>query len=146
MALVQKLTGFSHSGDGDESLKSKHGSGNNISRLMEDKESGGEKMIMVKNEDSETTSMITKDNNCNNNIGESQLSCFAGEKPPILEVPMKPCLVNLPVLSPNSTEFMCLSQSWLNFSDSLFFSNNIRTSIPSLTTFEGIEFGDIDYS
>ena len=144
MALVQKLTGFSRSDEDG-------GCSNNLppppqpkqegitaaAIVAADKERDGKKM-MVGNEDNETSSVITEENNCCSSVGENQVnSCFV---PPIMEPPVNPYMANLPVFTaPSTAEFMCSShQPLLNYSDSLFFSHNMRTSIPSSATLEGV--------
>lgn len=142
MALVQKLTGLSRSEE--------DGGGNNLlppqqppkqevrSSMMAIKESDHKKVV-VGNEDNETSSVITEENNCISNIGENQVnSCFMAG-PPILEPPLNPYVTNLPVFQTSShAEFIRSSQPLLNYSNSLFFSHNIMTSIPSSATLEGV--------
>lgn len=145
MALVQKLTGFSRSEEEDGANPPPHrppkqelGGGN--AAVVGDKQSERKNMIIVRNEDNQTSSVITEENNCSSSIGENQVnSCFMAGKPPMLEPPLNPYVSNLPVMAPSSAEFVCSSQPLLNYSDSLFFSHNTRTSTPSSATSEGMK-------
>lgn len=149
MALVQKLTGLSRSQDdggsnNNPSSQLKQEPGGGIAVASRDKESDRKKVVMARSEDNEASSGITDENNCSSSIGENQVnSCFVGAEPPIMEPPLNPYMTNFAMLPPNSADFMCSSQPFLNYSDSLFFSNNMRASIPNSASLEGIkEFRD----
>ncbi|EEF30231.1 hypothetical protein RCOM_1158870 [Ricinus communis] len=138
MALVQKLTGLSHSSL-DQAPRAKQEEG----KLSSEDENNKSRMKIVGNDDNESSSVITEENNCGNNssIGDGQVnSCFV---PPIFEPP-NPYITNIPVFTPNSADFLCANQPFYNnYTDSLFFStpNNMmmRTSISSSpSTLEGI--------
>ncbi|CAJ1951917.1 unnamed protein product [Sphenostylis stenocarpa] len=151
MTLVQQLTGLSRSNryadqeeeeidDDDDNPPSqkpaKHDSGGSMA-VIGDKESERENVIMVRNEENEASSVITEENNCSSSIGENQVnSCFMEREGPRLEPPLNPYTTMLPS---SSGEFVYSSQPLLNYSDSLFFSHNMRTSIPSSTTLEGMK-------
>ncbi|KAK7291424.1 hypothetical protein RIF29_06557 [Crotalaria pallida] len=133
MALVQKLTGQSRSEDDGG------GSNNNNPpppRQPKQEPVSHRENVMVGNEDNEASSVITEDNNCSSSIGENQVnSCFAAA-PLIMEPPMNPYMANLPVFPPpSSSEFMYPSQPLLNYSNSLFFSHNMRASLEGVNEF-----------
>lgn len=144
MALVQKLTGLSRSEEdgGSCDLPSQHQAKKELEGNV-GKERDQKKVVIIRNEDNETSSVITEENSCSINIVENQVnSCFMGTEAPMLEPPF-PYMTNLPMLAPSSADFLCSSQPLLNYSDSLFFSHNMRTSIASSATLEGMkEFGD----
>ncbi|XP_020211523.1 VQ motif-containing protein 20 [Cajanus cajan] len=138
MQLVQKLTGLSRlEEDGghpspQQPPKQQYGAG--IEAMVGDKECERKNVAIIRNED-ETSSVITEENNCSSSMGENQVnSCFMARENPILEHPLNPYMTNLSVLT---SEFACSNQSLLNYSDSLFFSHNMRTSIPS--SLEGVK-------
>ncbi|KAE9588224.1 hypothetical protein Lal_00003286 [Lupinus albus] len=141
MALVQKLTGLSPSEEdgGDNNLPpskqpKQEPASSNIAPMVVSKESS-RKNVVVGIEDNETSSVITEENSCTNNISENQVnSCFVS--PPILEAPVNPYLANLPVFPPpNSSEFMCSRQPLLNYPNSLYFSHNMRSSLEGVNEF-----------
>lgn len=146
MSLVQKLTGLSRSGEekeegGNQSPQqlSNQEFGGDVAAVVGDKESDRKNVNIVKNEDNETSSVITEENNCSS-VGENQVnSCFMTGEPSMLEPRLNPYVTNLPVLAPSSAEFACSSQPFLNYTDSLFFSHNMRNSIPSSVTLEGMK-------
>ncbi|KAK7380050.1 hypothetical protein VNO78_32401 [Psophocarpus tetragonolobus] len=133
MSLVQKLTGLSRSDEEEEDplLSSKHEQvGDDIVAELCDRKN----LVIVRNDENETSSVITEENNCSSSMGENQVnSCF------MRDPPLNPYVSNLSMLPPRSADFVCSSQPLLNYSDSLFFSHNIRTSIPSSPTLEGIK-------
>ena len=131
MALVQKLTGYSRSDEETNNTpQPKQESGNVVS----DKDSDHKK---VGNEDNDTSSRITDENNCSISIGDNQVnSCFM--TPPIMEPPLNPYMTNLPVFTPNSADFLCSNQPFLNYPDSLYnVCHNMRSSISSSASLEG---------
>jgi len=145
MSLVQKLTGLSRSDSEDEEedddnppppqQQLKQESGGSLAAVMGDKESDRESMIIVRNEENEASSVLTEENNCSSSMGENQVnSCFMAGEGPIIEPPMTPYVT---MMAPSSTKFVCSSPPLMNYSDSLFFSHNLRTSIPSPATLEG---------
>ena len=138
MSLVQKLTGLSHSDEeeeDDDNLPPQQPSKQESGGVIGDKESDRESVIVVRNEENEASSVITEENNCSSSMGENQVnSCFMAGEGPMLEPPLNPYVTMLP---PSSAKFVCSSQPLMNYSDSLFFSHNLRTSIPSSATFEG---------
>ncbi|KAJ8773054.1 hypothetical protein K2173_028231 [Erythroxylum novogranatense] len=128
MALVQKLTGFSRSGD-DESVteRGKLEKGN-------DEEMNKNRRI-ARSDDNESSSVITDENS--GSIGDGQVnSCFV---PPIFEPPNR-YMTNIPAFTPTSADFFCPHQPFYNYTDPLFFSSapNIRASISSPSTVEGM--------
>ncbi|KAL2321191.1 hypothetical protein Fmac_030160 [Flemingia macrophylla] len=133
MQLVQKLTGLSRSEEEDghpssQQQPSKQESGPGNATVVGEKECENKNVVIIRNED-ETSSVITEENNCNSYMGENHVnSCFMVGENPMLEHPLNPYITNLPVLT---SEFVYSNQSLLNYSDSLFFSHNMRTSIPS---------------
>ncbi|XP_027925466.1 VQ motif-containing protein 20-like [Vigna unguiculata] len=146
MSLVQKLTGLSRSDSEDEEedddnppppqQQLKQESGGSLAAVMGDKESDRESMIIVRNEENEASSVLTEENNCSSSMGENQVnSCFMAGEGPIIEPPMTPYVTMM--AAPSSTKFVCSSPPLMNYSDSLFFSHNLRTSIPSPATLEG---------
>ncbi|KAG2385197.1 hypothetical protein LR48_Vigan10g022100 [Vigna angularis] len=148
MSLVQKLTGLSRSDSEDEDEDNppplqplKQESGGSLAAVMGDKESDRESMIILRNEENEASSAITEENNCSSSMGENQVnSCFMAGEGPIIEPPMTPYVT---MMAPSSTKFVCSSPPLMNYSDSLFFSHNLRASIPSPATLEGTkEFRD----
>ncbi|KAL1356768.1 hypothetical protein AAHE18_05G208000 [Arachis hypogaea] len=132
MALVQKLTGLSRS----EEENSENNKNNNVTSCQQEEKhelAAAAANTVVGSEDNETSSVITEDNNCCSSIGENNQvnSCFVS---PIMEPPppVNPYLANLPMftMAPSTAKFHY--QSFLNYSDSLFFSdhnnnNNMRT-------------------
>jgi len=142
MSLVQKLTGLSRSDEKEDEdggnprpqQPSNQKFGGDAAAAVGDKESGR------KNEDNETSSVITTEENYCSSVGENQVnSCFMTGEPSMLEPRLNPYVTNLPVLAPSSAEFACSSQPFLNYTDSLFFSHNMRNSIPSSVTLEGMK-------
>ncbi|KAH1086084.1 VQ motif-containing protein 20 [Glycine max] len=142
MSLVQKLTGLSRSDEKEDEdggnptpqQPSNQKFGGDVAVAVGDKESGR------KNEDNETSSVITTEENYCSSVGENQVnSCFMTGEPSMLEPRLNPYVTNLPVLAPSSAEFACSSQPFLNYTDSLFFSHNMRNSIPSSVTLEGMK-------
>ncbi|XP_006588293.2 VQ motif-containing protein 20 [Glycine max] len=142
MSLVQKLTGLSRSGEekeegGNQSPQqlSNQEFGGDVAAVVGDKESDRKNVNIVKNEDNETSSVITEENNCSS-VGENQVnSCFMTGEPSMLEPKLNPYVTNFPVMAPSSAEFVCSSQPFLNYSDSLFFSHNLRTSLEGMKEF-----------
>jgi len=137
MALVQKLTGLSRSEEDGRSntapapssqyqTPKKEPVTSTYGMLIGDKENERKNVVMLRNEDNDTSSsVITDENNYGNNIGENQVnSCFIASDTPMLEPPLNPYMTNF--LASSSAEFMCSSQPLLNYSDS-FFSHNMRT-------------------
>ncbi|AES76679.1 hypothetical protein MtrunA17_Chr6g0484311 [Medicago truncatula] len=138
MALVQKLTGLSRSEEDDGSKNGKNASSSqyqtpkkepvscNYGMLIGDKENDRKNVVLLRNEDNDTSSsVITDENNYGNNVGENQVnSCFIPSDTLMLEPPLNPYMTNF--LASSSAEFMCSSQPLLNYSDS-FFSHNMRT-------------------
>ncbi|ESW24744.1 hypothetical protein PHAVU_004G156300 [Phaseolus vulgaris] len=130
MSLVQKLTGLTRAKEEEDDddpppqQSSKQESGGSLAAVIGDKESDGESMIIVRNEENEASSVITEENNC---IGENQVnSCFMAGEGAMLEPPLNPYVTMLP---PSSGKFVCSSQPLMNYSDSLFFSHNLRTTL-----------------
>lgn len=88
---------------------------------------------IVGNDDNESSSVVT-DENCSS-LGDGQVnSCFV---PPIFETP-NPYMTNIPFFTPNSAEFLCSNQPFYNYTDSLFFPPNMRSSVSSSSNLEGI--------
>ncbi|GAV75715.1 VQ domain-containing protein [Cephalotus follicularis] len=124
MALVQKLTGLSRSEEAHCPIKTEDGKEENRNPEI------------TANDDTESSSVIT-DENCGN-IGESQVnsSCFVRT---IFEPSPNPnYLTNIPVFTPNSSDFLCSNPQFYNYTDSLFFNPTMRNSFPSTSTLEGI--------
>ncbi|PPR92786.1 hypothetical protein GOBAR_AA27883 [Gossypium barbadense] len=132
MALVQKLTGLSRNEDD-------HQNHNNHAPHQPKAETGAasveEDSKRINNDDNESSSVIT-DENCEGQVN----SCFF---PPLFDPPAAPFL-NIPVFTPNSTDFLCVNhQPFYNYTDSLFFTPNMRSSISSSSGLEGMnEFRD----
>ncbi|MBA0679809.1 hypothetical protein Gohar_028293 [Gossypium harknessii] len=132
MALVQKLTGLSRNEDD-------HQNHNNHGPHQPKAETGAasveEDSKRINNDDNESSSVIT-DENCEGQVN----SCFV---PPLFDPPAAPFL-NIPVFTPNSTDFLCVNhQPFYNYTDSLFFTPNMRSSISSSSGLEGMnEFRD----
>lgn len=129
MALVQKLTGQSRSDD-DQAPKVKSEKANKV--VDEAKQS----VKVIRSDNDSSSSVITEENYGSIGDGQGQVpSCFL---PPIFEPP-NPYMANIPVFTPNSADFLCTSQPFYNYTDPLFFTPpNLRTSVPSSTTLEGI--------
>ena len=133
MALVQKLTGLSRSDD--------DGPAQQAQRKAEKGDLSEDHRNNVKDE-MESTSVIS-DENCSsgataNLVGDGNSSCFL---PPIYENHHS-FLGNLPLFSPNSTDFLCSNHPFYNYSDSLIYTPTIRSSISS-SALEGLsEFRD----
>ncbi|KAK4567697.1 hypothetical protein RGQ29_003456 [Quercus rubra] len=129
MALVQKLTGQSRSEDHD-TARQKSDSGGNASTSSDEE---NKSVKIVGNDDNESSSVVT-DENCSS-LGDGQVnSCFV---PPIFETP-NPYMTNIPFFTPNSAEFLCSNQPFYNYTDSLFFAPNMRSSVSSSSNLEGI--------
>uniref|UniRef100_A0A5B6YV54 Putative VQ motif-containing protein n=1 Tax=Davidia involucrata TaxID=16924 RepID=A0A5B6YV54_DAVIN len=129
MALVQKLTGLSRSGDNAPQPRPER-PGNDTPEAEETKNP----KLTVSNDDNESSSVVT-DENCGS-VGDPQVnSCFV---PPIFDPP-NPCFNNIPFfVPPSSTDFLCPNQPFYNYTDSLFLMPNMRSSISS-STLEGLK-------
>ncbi|XP_004512918.1 VQ motif-containing protein 20 [Cicer arietinum] len=147
MTLVQKLTGLSRSEgeDGGSNVPSsqhqkKQEPVSNVAMAAGVKENDRKNVVIVRNEDNDTSSITTNENNCGNISKTHVNSCYIASETPMLEPLFNPYMTNF--LAPSTTDFMCSSQPFLNYSDSLF-SHNMRTSIPTPATLGGLkEFGD----
>ncbi|KAM3703200.1 hypothetical protein ACB094_04G081700 [Castanea mollissima] len=130
MALVQKLTGQSRSEDHHDMARQKSESGGNASTSSDEE---NKSVKIVGNDDNESSSVVT-DENCSS-LGDGQVnSCFV---PPIFETP-NPYMTNIPYFTPNSADFLCSNQPFYNYTDSLFFPPNMRSSVSSSSNLEGI--------
>ncbi|KAJ7975132.1 putative VQ motif-containing protein [Quillaja saponaria] len=144
MALVQKLTGLSRSDEDDDNNNSKNKPPKPKSKAETANVMSGDKVStengkMVGNEDNESSSVVTDENNCSSIYsGDGQVnSCFM--TPPIFEPPTSNLyMTNIPVFTPSSADFLCSNQQFLNYTDSLFFSHNMRTSVSSSASLEGM--------
>ncbi|KAK9278766.1 hypothetical protein L1049_028343 [Liquidambar formosana] len=132
MALVQKLTGLSRSDDGGGSerptttVKSENGKEMPKEKDKNAKRGGGG----GGNDENSSSSVITDENS--GSVGcDGQVNSFF--LPPILD-PSNPYLSNFHLFTPNSTDFLCSNnQPFYNYTDSLFFSPNMRSSVSSST-------------
>ncbi|GMI95307.1 VQ motif-containing protein 20 [Hibiscus trionum] len=128
MALVQKLTGLSR----NEEDHQNHNHAAHPPKAEEDSKR------IINNDDNESSSVIT-DETCEGQVN----SCFV---PPLFDPPAAPFLTNIPVFTPNSADFLCVNhhQPFYNYTDSLFFTPNMRSSISSSSSgLEGMnEFRD----
>jgi hypothetical protein len=134
MALVQKLTGLSHSEDNDV-VPAPHdhhrnsGSDNNASLKMldSDQENKSKDIVLGNHDDNESSSVIT-DENCSSvgDVGQVINSCFV---PPIFEPPPNAYMTNIPIFTPNSTEFLCSNQPFYNYTDPLFLTHGMTRGI-----------------
>ncbi|XP_022738942.1 VQ motif-containing protein 20 [Durio zibethinus] len=133
MALVQKLTGLSR----NENDHHNHHHAPHQPKTENGTASTEEDSKRINNDDNESSSVIT-DENCEGQVN----SCFV---PPLFDPPPAPFLTNIPVFTPNSADFLCVNhhQPFYNYTDSLFFTPNMRSSISSSSGLEGInEFRD----
>ncbi|KAK8497191.1 hypothetical protein V6N12_066040 [Hibiscus sabdariffa] len=137
MALVQKLTGLSR----NEEEHQNHSHGAAAAAAHQPKAEGSaeeDSKRIINNDDNESSSVIT-DETCEGQVN----SCFV---PPLFDPPAAPFLTNIPVFTPNSTDFLCVNhhQPFYNYTDSLFFTPNMRSSISSSSSgLEGMnEFRD----
>ncbi|XP_027126128.1 VQ motif-containing protein 20-like [Coffea eugenioides] len=149
MALVQKLTGLSRSSEDDQiispappppetkvepNFQDDFTDDNNNKNMMVNDNKGG-----TMNDDNESTSVVTDEIENNGSsgttagdIGQVNSSCFV-TPPPIFDPP-NPCFNNIPFFNPNpAADFFCTAQPFYNYSDSLFFMPNIRSSLSSAT-------------
>ncbi|GMI76560.1 VQ motif-containing protein 20 [Hibiscus trionum] len=132
MALVQKLTGMSRNEE-DHNRAAAH--------QPKAEASAEEDSKRISSDDNESSSVIT-DENCE---GQVNSSCFVA--PPLFDPPAAPFLTNIPVFTPNSADFLCVNHHpppFYNYTDSLFFTPNMRSSISSSSSgLEGMnEFHD----
>ncbi|OMO96999.1 VQ motif-containing protein [Corchorus capsularis] len=152
MGLVQKLTGLSRNDHQEDLHHHHHKNHNNHHQAPQQPKaengcgSGGggaasavaeeDSKRIVTNDDNESSSVIT-DENCEGQVN----SCFV---PPLFDPPPAPFLTNIPVFTPNSADFLCVNQPYYNYTDSLFFTPNMRSSISSSSSgLDGInEFRD----
>ncbi|XP_027123441.2 VQ motif-containing protein 20-like [Coffea arabica] len=152
MALVQKLTGLSRSSEDDQiispapppppetkvepNFQDDFTDDNNNKNMMVNNDNKGGTM----NDDNESTSVVTDEIENNGSsgttagdIGQVNSSCFVTPPPPIFDPP-NPCFNNIPFFNPSpATDFFCTAQPFYNYSDSLFFMPNIRSSLSSAT-------------
>ncbi|KAK6925262.1 VQ protein [Dillenia turbinata] len=118
MALVQKLTGLSQSGD---DMASKN---NNESWTSEDDSKHGDNKGIM-NEDNDSTSVVTDENSSFGDVPVNS-SCFV---PPIFDT-------SNPTLMSHHIPIFSSSQPFPNYSDCLFFPPNVRLSVSSSTDFQ----------
>ncbi|XP_057480495.1 VQ motif-containing protein 20-like [Actinidia eriantha] len=119
MALVQKLTGLSHSSVDhrpppqpkqeltSEDLKNNHGP----------------------TEDNKLSSVVTEENCGSSMVGNVQInSCFASNPPPMIFDPPNPCFNNIPFPPPNSTDFLSPARQpfFTNYTDSFLFMPTMK--------------------
>jgi|UniRef100_A0A2N9IJQ8 hypothetical protein len=135
MALVQKLTGQSRSEDDDISQQKSESCGNGPTS-SDDQDNKSVKILG--NDDNESSSVVT-DENCSSlgdGGGHQVNSCFV---PPMFEAVPDPYITNIPVFRPNSAEFLCSNQAFYNYTDTLFFTPNMRTAVSASSNLEGIK-------
>ncbi|XP_057952034.1 VQ motif-containing protein 20 [Malania oleifera] len=132
MALVQKLTGLSHSASDDDAPP--HAGADKESRNAK----GGA------GDENDTSSVITEENGCDLRVNSA--NCMV---PPFFESAMAPTmnpyLCNMPFLGGTSTDFLCSNQQqpfYNSYNESLIFSGapNMRmmSSISSSSTLDGL--------
>ncbi|KAE8721683.1 VQ motif-containing protein 8 [Hibiscus syriacus] len=146
MALVQKLTGLSRNEE-DHHHHQNHQSAaqNNVAASHQPKaeasaEEDSKRIINNNNNDDNDSSSVITDENSEGQVN----SCFV---PPLFDPPAAaPFLTNIPIFTPNSADFLCVNhhQPFYNYTDSLFFTPNMRSSISSSSSgLEGMnEFRD----
>ncbi|KAF9591390.1 hypothetical protein IFM89_004075 [Coptis chinensis] len=132
MALVQKLTGLSHSEDeaGDPQ-------GNNARRVSRT-EGKGNCMKAVGHDDTTSSSVVT-DENCG---GITDVQVNSSSISPSFD-PSNPYLSDVPLFTPNSSDFFCSSRPFYRYPDHMFSSPNMGSAI-SLSVFEVLK-GYPDY-
>ncbi|KAI5660201.1 hypothetical protein M9H77_28994 [Catharanthus roseus] len=154
MALVQKLTGFSsRSRSTSPEEIDHHQSSSNPQQQQQQScpnpkpepinyefndeiNKNGNRNSMI--DDNESTSVVTTDEN-----NSSNSSCYV-PSPPIFDHPSNPnnCFGNNgipPFFNPNSADFLCSStQPFYNYSESLFYMPNMRSSFSS-SSLEGMK-------
>lgn len=131
MALVQKLTGLSRSEEDHHQSSSRTKSENRNSAAAAEDESNRISKIGDEDHDNDSSSVITDE------------SSFLS---PILDPPPGGAnfLANMPILPPNSADFMCANQQLYNCGDPFYLMQNMRSSISSSSSgFDAInEFQD----
>uniref|UniRef100_A0A5B6YV60 Putative VQ motif-containing protein 20 n=1 Tax=Davidia involucrata TaxID=16924 RepID=A0A5B6YV60_DAVIN len=134
MALVQKLTGLSRSDEDDFSQPKQQPAGNNSP------EDGSKNPKTAgSNDDNESSSVVTDENCGSTTVGDAHAqvnSCFV----PTIFDPHNPCFSNVPLFAPSSSDFLFSNQPFYNYNtDSLFFMPNVRSSISSSSSLEGMK-------
>ncbi|XP_057485856.1 VQ motif-containing protein 20-like [Actinidia eriantha] len=121
MALVQKLTGLSHS------------SANHRPLPPQPKQEPAAEEDLKNNrgstEDNESSSVVTEENCRSSVVRNVQInSCFASNSPSTIFDPKNPCLNNIPFSTPNSTDFLSppAPTFFTNYTDSFLFMPTMK--------------------
>ncbi|KAL7160967.1 hypothetical protein ACSBR2_041586 [Camellia fascicularis] len=139
MALVQKLTGLSRSDD-DPPPRPKQDPGSGAAAAF--KRENHHKVSVTANDDNESSSAIT-DDNCTSNLQIN--SCFGTQSTTTATTrtnfePPNPCFNNIPLFTPNSSDFLCPSQPFYNnYADSLILIPNMRSAISPTSTLDAMK-------
>ncbi|KAF8407807.1 hypothetical protein HHK36_006943 [Tetracentron sinense] len=119
MALVQKLTGLSRSENQEQQPQSQQIS------LEGNKDIKG-----VESDDNESSSVVTNEN-CGS-LEDVKLISSSSVSDPIFNHP-NPYFSDIPLFTPSSMDFFCSTQPFYRYSDSIFVSPNMGSSIsPSI--------------
>ncbi|THU69650.1 hypothetical protein C4D60_Mb08t16630 [Musa balbisiana] len=123
MALVQKLTGLSHSADDDESSSLPPAPPpSNVSRTYKDNKLPAESVCDESSSSSENGSF-----GGDVHVSCSSLTNAGGISPIAFEhvAPPNPFLSESPLFTPNSSDFFCSSRSFYRYPDSSLFSPSV---------------------
>ncbi|KAF5197046.1 Vq motif-containing protein [Thalictrum thalictroides] len=124
MALVQKLTGLSHSDD------DKTAQGNNDVRRGSCLEDTGKRKNNVKavGHDDTTSSSVITDENCGGGGITDVHQVNSSSVSPAFDPP-NPYLSDIPLFTPNSSDFFCSTRPFYRYPDHMFSSPNMNTAI-----------------
>ncbi|KAF8399115.1 hypothetical protein HHK36_014980 [Tetracentron sinense] len=119
MALVQKLTGISRSDDHQESKSQ--------SRQASPEENCNKVKSDGHDHETESSSVVTDENCGAAGVGDFQVS--SSSVSPIFDRRPNPYFADIPLFTPNSTDFFCSPQPFYRYPDSVFMSPNMGNSI-----------------
>ncbi|PIA39776.1 hypothetical protein AQUCO_02600323v1 [Aquilegia coerulea] len=122
MALVQKLTGLSHS-DEDQTVHNTQGNDVRGSCL----ESKGKNNVKAVGHDDTTSSSVITDENCGGG-GITDVQVNSSSVSPGFDPP-NPYLSDVPFFTPNSSDFFCSSRPYYRYPDHMLSSPNMGTAI-----------------
>ncbi|KAK9276052.1 hypothetical protein L1049_005583 [Liquidambar formosana] len=126
MALVQKLTGLSRS-DGETAAPPQPQQG---VKTSSDEGNDNVKPPAVSHDDNESSSVLTDEVNC----GDVKVISSSSVSP--MFNPPNPCFADIPLFTPNSSNFFCSPRPLYRYPDSVFASPNMGNSLsPSVLEF-----------